>query len=138
MHGVWEVKALKSFEAACDLGFEIHSFPKNHLVYLVYLGLSTRRVHFSGERRHARRRDENGIVFAASSAACRSAAFSTSEDISQMAMARGHSRCCSCFEGFSGAIANWCSSMKFNLAPYDVFIDVLFCSRGVISGASLS
>ena len=47
-----------------------------------------------------------------------------SED--RMTMARGHS-CRSRFEEFSAAIANWCSSMKFNPASYDIFIDVLFC-----------
>ena len=52
------------------------------------------------------------------SAAWRSAAFSVGED--RMTMARGHS-CRSRFEEFSAAIANWCSSMKFNPASYDIF-----------------
>ena len=45
-----------------------------------------------------------------------------------MTMARGHSRCCSRFEEFPAAIANWCSSMKINPASYDIFffIDVQF------------
>jgi hypothetical protein len=40
---------------------------------------------------------------------------------SRMTMARGHSRCCSRFEEFPAAIANWCSSMKINPASYDIF-----------------
>ena len=39
----------------------------------------------------------------------------------RMTMARGHS-CRSRFEEFSAAIANWCSSMKFNPASYDIFL----------------
>ena len=58
------------------------------------------------------------------SAAWRCAAVSVGED--RMTMARGHS-CRSRFEEFPAAIANWCSSMKFNPASYDIFIDVLFC-----------
>ena len=101
-----------------DLGFKIHGFPKIIRFTLVYPGVSTGRVSFQWVSPCAETPET-------ASAAWRSAAFSVGED--RMTMARGHSRCCSRFEEFPAAIANWCSSMKFNPASYDIFIDVIFC-----------
>ena len=112
LHCVWKVNTLKSFEVTGDLD-ESRSqdswLPKNHQVYP---GLPWR-IH------------RKGVI-----SVVREAVLSVRRDardgLGGLAMARGHS-CRSRFEEFSAAIANWCSSMKFNPASYDIFVDVLFC-----------
>ena len=105
-----KVHTLKSFEVTgdVDLGFKIHGFPKIIRFTLVYPCVST------------------GRVISVVREAVLSVRRDARDGLGGLAMAKGHS-CRSRFEEFSAAIANWCSSMKFNPASYDVFIDVLFC-----------
>ena len=114
-----KVHTLKSIEVKRDLDGSRSQdswLPKNHQVYP---GLP-RFIHWKG-------------VISVVRGAVLSVRRDARDGLGGLAMARGHS-CRSRFEEFPAAIANWCSSMKFNPASYDIFI--FFCLCSILSSST--